>query len=288
MTFLVQAPNAVYPSSRGAAVRNSAPNPSSHVVHTQPSGLANSDRTGHGGATRRHAHPSTPTSGGTADAASRAGHSISSPATPRRWVLGGVHMRQSRPAVTATSATTPAHMHTGLGRVTSVKGLSQVMYRDMRWGGAYKLLNATGAVGSQGVRASRECQEEGGGGATDSPAARLAWPPPPSQVTRMTCCTSTPRSYTSTSWWPPAPHVRVNTFGSLVCTLRAQAYGSCVHVRCSTTQPTTCGCACHLLLLLLLPSRRRGRAGAGGPVCRVFQGAALGPGAAGARERRAG
>lgn len=39
----------------------------------------------------------------------------------------------------------------GLGGVTSVKSLTAVMYRDMKgWGGAYKLLNATGRIGSQG------------------------------------------------------------------------------------------------------------------------------------------
>jgi hypothetical protein len=41
---------------------------------------------------------------------------------------------------------------TGLGGVTTVKALQDFMYRDMRgWGGAYKLLNATGRVGSQGA-----------------------------------------------------------------------------------------------------------------------------------------
>lgn len=40
---------------------------------------------------------------------------------------------------------------TGIGLVTSVKGLQQEMYRQQKGsGGAYMLLNATGRIGSQG------------------------------------------------------------------------------------------------------------------------------------------
>jgi hypothetical protein len=40
----------------------------------------------------------------------------------------------------------------GLGGITTVKALQAVMYRDMQgWGGAYKLLNATDTIGSQGA-----------------------------------------------------------------------------------------------------------------------------------------
>jgi len=46
----------------------------------------------------------------------------------------------------------------GLGGVTSVKALTAVMYRDMKgWGGAYKLLNATGRIGSQGKHEQATC-----------------------------------------------------------------------------------------------------------------------------------
>lgn len=39
-----------------------------------------------------------------------------------------------------------------LGGLTTVKALQAVMYRDMKgWGGAYRLLNASGAIGSQGL-----------------------------------------------------------------------------------------------------------------------------------------
>lgn len=45
----------------------------------------------------------------------------------------------------------PGCVAAGLSGVTTVKGLQAAMYRDMQgWGGAYKLLNATGRIGSQG------------------------------------------------------------------------------------------------------------------------------------------
>lgn len=45
----------------------------------------------------------------------------------------------------------------GLGGITTVKALQAVMYRDMKgWGGAYKLLNATGTIGSQGTGAGKK------------------------------------------------------------------------------------------------------------------------------------
>jgi hypothetical protein len=47
-----------------------------------------------------------------------------------------------------------------IGLVTTVKALSEVMYREMKGtGGCYKLLNATGPVGSQGKQ-QLKCQQQ--------------------------------------------------------------------------------------------------------------------------------
>jgi hypothetical protein len=46
-----------------------------------------------------------------------------------------------------------------IGLVTTVKALSEVMYREMKGtGGCYKLLNATGPVGSQGAQQQQQRQ----------------------------------------------------------------------------------------------------------------------------------